>query len=154
MASNGIRLSSWCCLAFAVGVILFVASETTARTASREFDKAVTCLATNVYHEARGEPFEGQIEVARVVMNRVADNRWPDSVCGVVWQPYQFSWTEDNRSDATPDRLAYDRAHDAALYAMQHPKGNATHYHTTTVHPYWADALTRVDTIGNHIFYR
>lgn len=51
------------------------------------------CLATNIYHEARGEPEAGQFLVGFVTMNRVRDPRWPGSVCKVVYQPGQFIWT-------------------------------------------------------------
>ena len=51
------------------------------------------CLAMNIYHEARGERWEGQIAVAHVTMNRVAHDEWPNNVCDVVYQKKQFSWT-------------------------------------------------------------
>ena len=51
------------------------------------------CLAMNIYHEARGEPVKGKLAVAAVTMNRVKAKYYPDTVCEVVWQRKQFSWT-------------------------------------------------------------
>ena len=51
------------------------------------------CLAMNIYHEARGERMEGQIAVAQVTLNRAAHEEWPSTICDVVYQPKQFSWT-------------------------------------------------------------
>ena len=57
--------------------------------------EALVCLALNVYHEARDQPFIGQVAVAQVVMNRVKDERYPDDVCGVVKQGLTYSWDTD-----------------------------------------------------------
>ena len=57
--------------------------------------EAIVCLALNVYHEARDQPFKGQIAVAQVVMNRVHDDRYPDDVCSVVKQGQTYSWKPD-----------------------------------------------------------
>ena len=51
------------------------------------------CLALNIYHEARSESMEGQIAVAQVTLNRVAHSEWPSTICEVVSEPKQFSWT-------------------------------------------------------------
>lgn len=59
-------------------------------------EKQLNCLAQNVYHEARGEPISGQLAVAFVTLNRTEDDRFPDSICGVVFQRGQFSWTKHN----------------------------------------------------------
>ena len=60
--------------------------------------KQHNCLALNIYHEARGERVEGQIAVAHVTMNRVNHEKWPSTICEVVYQPKQFSWTHDKCS--------------------------------------------------------
>ena len=80
--------------------------------------EALLCLTLNVYHEARGEPFLGQVAVAEVTLNRVDDLRWPDTVCEVVYQPYQFSWTLEDK-DPPADLIAFHRAKQAAEYAME-----------------------------------
>ncbi|MBE0438105.1 MAG: cell wall hydrolase [Methylomicrobium sp.] len=58
---------------------------------------ATICLAMNIYHEARGEPLQGQYAVAHVTMNRVKSNEFPNDVCGVVVQKRAFAWVPDNR---------------------------------------------------------
>ena len=61
-----------------------------------DFNEMV-CMADNLFHEAKVDGMRGMEAVAAVVMNRVHDSRWPDSVCGVVYQPSQFSWTLKKR---------------------------------------------------------
>ena len=135
-------------------------------------EAALVCLALNVYHEARSQPFIGQVAVAQVVMNRVRDDRYPDNVCDVVyqgqtysWKPdfpvrnrCQFSWYCDGKSDTPRDKEAWDKAR---LIAHGVYNGNlddfvegATHYHAHYVRPEWAETKTMVVRIGDHIFYR
>jgi len=133
---------------------------------------AVLCLAMNIYHEARGEPLAGQLAVGFSVMNRVADDRYPDTVCGVVHQAKyhgwdmenpirnkcQYSWFCDGKSDNPQDGklmlestiLAQNIIHGKVTDISE----GATHYHATYVHPYWADDLTKVLNVGSHVFYR
>ena len=68
------------------------------------------CGAQNIYHESRGESNLGQIAVAQVVRNRVESQKYPNTICEVVWQPKQFSWTHDGRSDEPKDRKAFVKA--------------------------------------------
>lgn len=132
-------------------------------------DAALLCLAMNIYHEARGEPIEGQIAVAAVTMNRVEDKRWPDDVCSVVWQPGQFSWTKDGKSDKMRDAKAKQIASDIAVavyfsYNMgyndptiqniiDHLDGSVF-YHADHVTPYWVSSFDLVASIDNHRFYK
>lgn len=133
--------------------------------------EALMCLALNIYHESRGEITAGQIAVANVVMTRVNDVRYPDTVCGVVkdgtyWRgnPVRhrcaFSWWCDGRSDRpldvrswlTANRLASD-----VISGISHDiTDGATHYHTVEVQPSWINdrGMVRLGQIGNHIFYR
>jgi len=114
------------------------------------------CLARNIYHESRGEFKEGQLAVAHVVFNRVADKRWPNTVCEVVYQPKQFSWTmvptlEEN------DRKAYSYAHEMAVeaYLSHDNTEGATHYHALWMgKAWWSKDYQPIKIIGNHIFYR
>ena len=136
------------------------------------FAEALVCLALNIYHEARDQPFVGQVAVAQVVMNRVRDDRYPDDVCDVVyqgptysWKPdfpvrhrCQFSWYCDGKSDNTRDTEAWEIA---MLIATGVYNGNlgdfvegATHYHATYVLPEWAETKTKTVQIGDHVFYR
>lgn len=102
-------------------------------------DKAVQCLAKNVYHEARGEPTRGQLAVALVTLNRTYHDKFPSSVCSVVYEKSQFSWT--NKKLKVRDIKAWERAKDVAYKAIaeydkfKHFK--ATHFHSTAVNPGW-----------------
>ena len=133
---------------------------------------AVMCLAMNLYHEARGETLAGNIAVGYVTMNRVADKRYPDTVCGVVHQAKyhgwdlvnpiknrcQFSWYCDGLSDNPQDGKAMLESvliakHIIAGTVTDISEG-ATHYHAKYVNPYWADDMTVVLEVGQHIFYK
>jgi spore germination cell wall hydrolase CwlJ-like protein len=122
------------------------------------------CLATAIYFEARGEPKRGQTAVAQVILNRVATNGFPTSVCGVVYQGSkrktgcQFSFTCDRVPDRIREPKAWATAQKIAddvltgksrIPALLH----ATHYHATYVSPYWAPKMKRLARIGQHIFY-
>ena len=125
------------------------------------------CLALNVYHEARGEPEDGQYAVAEVTMNRLASSRYPDSVCAVVhekrWDAIRgryvsaFSWTEFY-SVPEPEGEAWALAQKVAedvYYGRAHPRvEGATFYHATYIRPSWARTQTRIARIGRHVFYR
>lgn len=122
------------------------------------------CLATAIYYEARSEPIVGQIAVAEVIMNRVQDYRYPNTVCGVVYQGSerttgcQFSFTCDGSMDRTPQGKYWQRSQDVAAHVLmdlnQPITGTATHYHTDYVDPVWNKHLVHTKTIGTHIFYR
>ena len=116
------------------------------------------CMVQNVYHEARGEDALGQAAVAQVTLNRVRSPAYPDTVCGVVWQKGQFSWTEDGRSNRMTDLGAIGKAVDIALAAargrIKDPTGGALHYYAhDRVKPYWSKAGYRL-IVGEHTFVR
>lgn len=115
------------------------------------------CLALNVYHEARGESLEGQLAVAVVTLNRVTSDRYPESVCEVVWQPAQFSWTRDRARYFPEDLDQWNEAMAVAKMAVNEDHhfrlGNVTHFHARHVKPGWSDTLDFVAQIGNHLFY-
>ena len=115
------------------------------------------CLALNVYHEARGEDGDGRMAVAAVTMNRVASAAFPGTVCDVVWQPSQFSWTKDGRPDRPYEVEAWTAAMETAIrvywYGQGGPVGSATYYHHETVSPYWARGAKVVARVGRHLFY-
>ena len=136
------------------------------RSAGNEVDRmrALTCLTQAIYYEAASEPDAGQRAVAQVVLNRVAHPSYPNTVCGVVYQGSerrtgcQFSFTCDGALARVPSRMFWLRAENVARAALAGyvyaPVGLATHYHTIAVHPYWADKLNYLLTIGAHRFYR
>ena len=119
---------------------------------------ALFVLALNSYHEARSEPFQGQVAVAQVVLRRAGFR--PSRVCKVVYKPHQFSWTAAR--PAVLDRAAWVRAVRAAQVAMLWGHGapsrdysaGATHYHTVDVCPRWSSGMVRMAVIGEHEFYR
>jgi N-acetylmuramoyl-L-alanine amidase len=116
----------------------------------------IKCLARNIYHEARGEPLEGQLAVAQVTLNRVQSPRYHNTVCGVVYAYKQFSWTLDKHKrvrDAKAWRSALDVSRAVLTKSVHLPEFRATHFHTLQVKPYWAKTKTRVAVIGNHVFY-
>lgn len=122
--------------------------------------KAVVCLADNIFHEARGESVRGQEMVAQTTLNRVSSSRWPNNVCGVVYQKYQFSWTINNPGrnlDTVQKQRSYERAMNIAKRFIAHdPKiTNADHYYAhRKVTPEWKERLTTVAVVGNHTFMR
>jgi spore germination cell wall hydrolase CwlJ-like protein len=123
----------------------------------------IYCLAIALYHEARGEPLFGQQAVAQVIINRVVDERFPNTVCDVVTQKHksscQFSFYCDGKSDSPDDKKQWRRMVEVAKSAMiYYPQAEVikdiTHYHTTEVEPKWSKKLEKVIQIENHIFYR
>lgn len=128
-------------------------------------DKEMWCLATAIYFEARGESYRGQVAVAQVVLNRVKDHRYPNTICGVVFQNQhkrnacQFSFACDGISDAVTEKQPWAQAEEIAqkvtsgeLYLTE--VGEATHYHATYVRPAWAPRMTKLTQIGLHVFYK
>ncbi len=123
-----------------------------------------SCLAEALYFEARGETVRGMFGVAEVILNRVDDPRYPDTVCKVVNQGTgerfrcQFTYTCDGRPENIDDKRAYERVGKVAKLmldgkARRLTKG-ATHYHTKSVKPRWSRVFPRTTTIGYHHFYR
>ncbi|MEL7453905.1 MAG: cell wall hydrolase, partial [Pseudomonadota bacterium] len=113
---------------------------------------------------ARSERTEGQLAVAEVVMNRVADHRYPNSVCDVVYQGAtrttgcQFTFTCDGALTQKPRGRKWEAAQTVATHVLmdlhERRTGSATHYHATYVDPLWNAGLVRTNRIDTHIFYR
>ena len=134
------------------------------------------CLALNIYYEARGSNFADQMAVADVVLNRVQDRRYPQTVCNVVYQGEhkpswktgkpipvrnrcQFSWYCDGKPDEPQDTDAWMSAQSSAYKIINYGEfrgltEGATHYHAGYVSPRWASSLQLVGKIGDHIYYR
>lgn len=127
------------------------------------------CLTQAIYHEARGESEKGQWAVANIIINRALSNKYPATLCGVVFQNAdngyhrcQFTFACDGRSDMGTERAAWNRAAKMAALAYDEfrqgetpgvlPK-SALFYHTTAVNPSWSDSFKPVAAIGSHIFY-
>ena len=119
----------------------------------------MNCLATAVYFEARGETVEGQLAVARVVMNRAASGRYPSSWCSVVKQPAQFSFVQHGQFPAVDTAsTAWARAQGVTRLALANVVPSLTTdvlwYHADYVAPSWGHRLSFAQKIGQHIFYR
>jgi hypothetical protein len=141
----GVALAIAAALVFALYSALAYQDERRKRV--REFHKqSLTCLARNVYFEARGEPVAGQYAVAEVTMNRRASRRFPNTVCEVV---YQKNW------DAGRRRFVARSIAEAVYYQRYTPQlKGATHFHATYIKPDWAVQKQRVAKIGRHVFYK
>jgi spore germination cell wall hydrolase CwlJ-like protein len=123
------------------------------------------CLANAIYFEARGESLKGQAAVAQVVLNRVRNPTYPNTICGVVYQNdnwrnrCQFSFACDGRKDRITSPSHYKTAEDIAM-AVTAGKifipevGSSTHYYANYVRPGWARTMQKMKKIGLHIFYR
>lgn len=113
--------------------------------------KEFKCLVDNVYYEARGESNEGMRLVAKTTINRARDSRFPNNVCSVVYEPYQFSWTL--KKPARINKMEWDRVAVQTLHGIYHPS-DALWFHSKKVKPVWRQGLKIVAIEGNHIFYR
>ena len=115
------------------------------------------CLALNIYHEARGERVEGQIAVAQVTINRVGHDEWPSTICEVVYQPKQFSWTHLIEDQSPSEARAWSKARiiarDVMIGNVDDPTNGAVFYHANYVNPDWANFMTLSKVIGNNLFY-
>jgi spore germination cell wall hydrolase CwlJ-like protein len=116
------------------------------------------CLAENIYHEARGEGFIGMEAVAHVTLNRVATKGFPDTICDVVYQPNQFSWTRLRNQLGIYEKAAYEQSVAIAKYALNTSEditGGALFFHTVQLkRPRWARSYEESIVINNHIFYK
>ena len=137
-------------------------------------DKDKVCLAKNIYFEAANQSFAGKLAVSHVVINRVMDAQFPDTICDVVYQGYtkinwkgnevpirnkcQFSWYCDGLSDEPVDSKTWAKSLIIAEMVLTsiHPDitEGALWYHADYILPYWADELEYVTTIDEHIFYK
>ena len=122
-----------------------------------EVDEATRCLAAAIYFEAKGEPADGQLAVAEVIINRAKSGRFPDDVCGVVKQRGQFSFVRGGEIPEIDDgRTAYRMAISVAKVAMANawrssaPKALYFHARREPM----SGRVIRVASIGNHVFYR
>ncbi len=154
---------------FAVAISLLISSPAHAEDISTE---DMNCLALNSYFESRNQSPNGGIAVVHVVLNRHHDNRYPDTICGVVYDGVknkdgsmrrykcQFSWYCDGLSDKPREHASWIDAVNRTLVALDlYNKGfdithGSTHYHSKNVKPYWSTTIDYITTIDDHHFYR
>ena len=127
--------------------------------------KSEKCLAEAIYFESRGEAVRGQMAVAQVILNRVFSGKYPNTVCGVVYQNAhrrlhcQFTFACDGIPDIVREPDMWERAKTIAAEMLDGklwlPEvGKATHYHAYWVHPGWVREMTKMHKLGVHTFYR
>ncbi len=126
--------------------------------------RELECLAQAIYFEARGESTAGRYAVAETILNRVASELYPRTVCEVIAQGVerlnqcQFSYNCDGKAEIIREKDTY---HEIKILAREIYRGKqltltngATHFHTVDVRPSWASELHRTANIGRHVFYR
>lgn len=128
-----------------------------AHGAPEQLDGDMHCLAGAVYFESKGESLEGQLAVARVIINRAKSGRFASSLCGVVYQPSQFSFVRGGtmpsiRTEGSSWREAVAIAQIAMEDSWDSSAEGALFFHARRVSPGWGKA--KLASIDNHIFYR
>ena len=142
---------------FFVLTLLFASPIQQARAFSD--DQQIYCLAEALYFEARGQKSKGVTAVALVIMNRTRDAQFPSTVCGVIYQPGQFSYRFDGLSDVPKQNAKWNKVYSIAstVYnqydSMYDFTKGAISFHNLTVNPGWNN-LAKTVTIGDHVFYK
>lgn len=132
--------------------------ERTGRSVDHE-DLDLFCLAKNIFHEAGVEDELGMFAVAQVTINRVRNANYPDTICDVVMQPAQFSWTNDrDRRWTHPSGPKWETAKRVARQVIKEgyrvpALQSAMFYHADYSKPDWRDPSAVVAQVGTHIFY-
>ncbi len=120
-------------------------------TSSNQSSSDLNLLARCVYAEARGEPYAGQVAVAAVVLNRVKSASFPNTIAGVIYQPWAFTSVNDGQINYTPNDSAYKAAKDA-LNGWDPSYGSLYYYNASTATSKWIYSRKTVVTIGKHVF--
>lgn len=108
-------------------------------------------LAKVIYAEARGESYTGQVAIGAVVLNRVEDSRFPNTIAGVIYQPLAFTAVNDGQINLEPNQTAYQAADDA-LNGWDPTYGCVYYYNPETATSSWIWTTTTVTQIGKHVF--
>ena len=124
-----------------------------------DYNRQLEALALNIYHEARGEPEEGMRMVGEVTLNRVASEKYPKTVCDVVYQKSQFSWVRMKKNHTPREAEEWQKSLEIAEELLTDNKKSydhlATHFvNTSIVRPSWTKKFKKVAKIGDHTFYR
>jgi len=118
-----------------------------------ELEQAL-CLATNIYHEARSSTYYDMSSTAHVVLTRKSSKKFRSTICDVVYQPSQFSWTNDGKSDRPYETEAWLVSQFVTFMVMNgystDQTGGADHYHMTKVNPRWSKYGVNRRVIGAH----
>jgi N-acetylmuramoyl-L-alanine amidase len=122
--------------------------------------RELVCMALAIYHEAKGQAEIGMEAIGHVILNRAKSLKFPTTVCGVVWQQSQFSWTSRPVMALVPrESDAWIQAQKVALEVLdptsEDPTHGATHfYNKVTDHPRWLKRGTRTFAVGPHVFMK
>jgi N-acetylmuramoyl-L-alanine amidase len=126
-------------------------SGTPARASHGYSESEIRLMAHAVYGEARGEPYEGQVAIAAVILNRVKSELFPNTIAGVIYQPGAFTAVADGQINLTPNETAYKAVYDA-LNGWD-PSGGALYYfNPDTATSAWIWSRPQIKRIGKHIF--
>jgi spore germination cell wall hydrolase CwlJ-like protein len=141
------------------GIILVFAALAAHGHQVRTEKAEVTCMAQALYYEARGEGQNGQEAVAEVILQRVRSGSHPDTICGVVHEPRQFSFLTDGSTSRALDADAWQSAKQLAARIVRGEvvtslTRRAQFYHQVDIQPAWANEMIQTAKIGNHVFYR
>lgn len=126
------------------------------------------CAVRNLYHEGRGEGLVGQAFIVKSVLNRVRDTKHPHSICKVIYQRMQFSWTHQipknkqqvpNKTTSEKELLKQLEALSTVVILLDRVgidfTDNSKYYHSTRVKPKWDySKLVKIKVVGNHVFYK
>lgn len=159
---------------YLIAVLCLLYASGSQADAAPDVDRAIKCLAENIYFEARGQSIAGQLAVGHVTINRVDSDQFPNTVCDVVYQAKyytnwkgnyvpkrhqcQFSWFCDGKAEEINDIRAWKRALMIAEFVFYRGDdsdmtGGSLWYHARHVEPYWAASMNRVGMIDDHVFY-
>lgn len=133
--------------AAALGMTLSSSSSSSSSISSSDLNLLAKC----VYAEARGESYVGQVAIAAVVLNRVESPSFPNTIAGVIYQPYAFTAVDDGQINLTPNSTAYKAAQDA-LNGWDPTYGAIYYYNPATATSSWIWSRQTTVTIGNHVF--
>lgn len=120
-------------------------------TSSGYTNNDIYLLAKLVHSEARGETYTGQVAVAAVVLNRVEDSRFPNTIAGVIYQPWAFTAINDGQFNLEPNQTAYQAARDA-MNGWDPTYGAVYYYNPKTATSSWIRSTKTVTVIGRHVF--
>lgn len=140
-------------------MLVFVSLHTSPIDLSNTSKSEMFCLSKAIYHEARGEPIDGQIAVAHVILNRTKSQKYPPSVCSVVYQEHQF--TDIRLSKPNFVSKEWNKAVEVAIFSstgiVDDPTNGAMYYYNpkkVTKTPNWVRKLKIVTRIKNHVFLK
>ena len=118
---------------------------------TRQESNDLYMLAKCIHAEARGEPYIGKVAVGAVILNRVASPDFPDTIYGVIYQPWAFTAVHDGQINLEPEAASYQAATDA-LNGWDPTYGSLFYYNPATASSSWIFSRQTVVTIGDHIF--